>query len=226
MEAIVLLSGGLDSVVNLKYALDEGRVVLAVTFDYGQAAFENERRAAEACATRYGISHSVVKLPWYRTLVSNPLLGDGEPTRYDGVLPQDKRQLLEEAWIPNRNCVFISIGAAFGEAMGADKIVVGLNREEARVFPDNSRAFLDSMNALLGISTLTGVEVSSYTLDMDKREILAAGIRIGAPLEFVYSCYRPSPDQAMCGTCQSCVRLRAALRESGLGETLVGGFKA
>jgi 7-cyano-7-deazaguanine synthase len=226
LEAIVLLSGGLDSVVNLKYALDENRVVLAITFDYGQTAFDNEKRAAEACARRYGISHRVVRLPWYRTLVSSPLLGDGEPMRFDAGLPPDKQRLLREAWIPNRNCVFISIGAAFGEAMGADKIVVGLNREEAEVFPDNSRAFLDSMNVLLGKSTLTGVEVYSYTWNMAKREILEAGLRIGAPLELVYSCYKPSRDQLMCGRCQSCVRLRAALRESGLGENVVGGFEA
>jgi 7-cyano-7-deazaguanine synthase len=211
LKAVVLLSGGLDSVVNLKCALDEGEIVEALTFDYGQSAFADEERAAVACAGRFGVPHRVIELDWYRTLIPRPVAGDGDVASYTMGLPRDRDSLLQEAWIPNRNCVFISIGAAFAEARGADRVVIGLNSEEGEVFPDNSQAFLDSMNTVLATSTLSAVRAVTYTGDLSKAEIVALGINVGAPLDIIYSCYRKSDDHRMCGSCQSCVRLKHAL---------------
>jgi 7-cyano-7-deazaguanine synthase len=226
LECVLLLSGGLDSVVNLKRAVDDGRVVLAITFDYGQTAFENEKTAAASCAARYRIPHRVIDLRWYHTLAKSPLLGDGPIPSYEGGLPSDRDRLLGEAWVPNRNAVFVAIGAAAAEAAGAGTVVIGLNREEAEVFPDNSQDFLDSVNSLLRVSTLSGVEAVSYTADLTKRDIVKMGLRIGAPLDLVYSCYGSSPDQRMCGRCQSCIRLIAALKETGLADDMAGRFQA
>jgi 7-cyano-7-deazaguanine synthase len=172
-----------------------------------------------------------VALPWYRNLVSNPVMGAGEvPCREDaaaaGVVTGAPRDLLKEAWIPNRNCVFLSVGGAYAEALGACGVVMGLNREEAAVFPDNSLDFLESMSRVLAVSTLSGVRALCYTIGMTKREIVELGARIGAPLDLVYSCYRRSADQRMCGVCQSCVRVKAALAESGLTARYGGRFAA
>jgi 7-cyano-7-deazaguanine synthase len=226
MKTVVLLSGGLDSVVNLKAAVDRGEVVRAVTFDYGQAAAANEIRAASLAAARLGAPHAVVGLPWYRDITANPVMGKGEVSRYLGELPQDAAACLKEAWIPNRNCVFLSVGGAFAEALGAGRVVIGLNREEAAVFPDNSAEFLDKMSEVLGISTLSGVEAVSFTIGMTKPEIVRFGLEISAPLDLVYSCYKPSADDRMCGTCQSCVRVKAALGANGVLERLAARFAA
>jgi 7-cyano-7-deazaguanine synthase len=211
-----LLSGGLDSIVNLKCAIDESEIALALTFDYGQIAFTDEAAAAVGCAKRYSLRHEIVELGWYRALADRPLVGRGPMRQYPQGLNSKKESMLEEAWLPNRNCVFLSIAAAYAEALGADAVVIGANRDEAEVFPDNSQAFLDSMTRVLSTSTLTGVRATSYTADLSKREIVELGIRIGAPLELVYSCYKPSVDRRMCGLCQSCVRLKDALRDSGV----------
>lgn len=213
---MVLLSGGLDSIVNLAMASRESELVLALTFAYGQAALENEKRAASLSAQRFGLQHRLVHLPWYRELVPDGITGTDEVGTYGAGLPDDSRSLLSEAWVPNRNCVFAAVGAAYAEALGADRIVMGLNREEASVFPDNSAQFMEAMNAVLAISTLSHVQIRSYTVDMSKDEIVRLAVRIDAPLDLVYSCYRSSLDQRMCGTCQSCMRLKAALDRSDM----------
>jgi len=226
MKTVVLLSGGLDSVVNLKAAVDQGEVVRAVTFDYGQAAAANEIRAASLVAARLGVPHIVVELPWYRDIAANPVMGHGEVGCYPGGLPRDATACLKEAWIPNRNCVFLSVGGAFAEALGAEGVVMGLNREEAAVFPDNSAEFLDKMNEVLRISTLSGVKAVSFTIGMTKPEIVKFALEISAPLDLVYSCYRPSVEDRMCGSCQSCVRVKGALEANGVLERLKARFAA
>ena len=224
MKSVVLLSGGLDSVVNFKCAIDEGEVAASLTFDYGQAAFANEKRAAAACAERFGVPHRIIDLKWYEHLVPDAISGSCEAMTFDGALPEDGESLLKEAWVPNRNCVFLSIGAAFAEASGAGGVVIGINREEAELFPDNTEAFRDAMNALLGISTRSDVRVITYTSEMTKKEIVKLGRKIDAPLDLVYSCYRKSDDRRMCGSCQSCVRLKTALRENGILDEFSGRF--
>jgi 7-cyano-7-deazaguanine synthase len=219
-----LLSGGLDSIVNFKCALDRGEIELALTFDYGQAAAANEKYAAAACADRFDVRHRTVELDWYRDLVPGPVAGDGEVPSYASGLPSDRDQLLREAWIPNRNCVLVSIGAAFAEAKGADQVVIGLNREEGAVFPDNSDAFLTSIDGVLVTSTLSGVRAVSYTAGMSKADIVDLGKRIGAPLDVFYSCYRRSDDHRMCGTCQSCIRVKNALEANGMDDVLKTRF--
>ena len=216
MKAVVLLSGGLDSIVNFKCALDEGEILMALTCDYGQAASGGEVAAARECASRYGVPHQVVDLGWYRTICTNPLMGGGE---LSPVTPGDvragKRSMLDETYIPNRNAVLVGVAAAFAEALGADTVVAGFNSEEAELYPDNSAEFVRRTNAALELSTLARIRVRSYTQDMDKRGTVALGLENGAPLDLVYSCYQRPRGGLMCGACQSCLRLKAALEANG-----------
>ncbi len=225
MKAVVLLSGGLDSIVNFKCALDEGEVLLAVTCDYGQIAVNGEAAAAAACALRYGLPHQVVDLGWYRGLIDNPITGEGalSPVSRED-LEAGSRSLLEETWVPNRNAVLVSIGAAFAEALGAGVVVAGFNSEEAELYPDNSAEFVKRTNAALELSTLSGVTVRSYTLALNKRETVALGLECGAPLDLIYSCYERPLQGLMCGACQSCRRLKSALEANGLLNEYSGRF--
>jgi 7-cyano-7-deazaguanine synthase len=227
LKAVVLLSGGLDSVVNFKCALDEGEVLLAITCDYGQVAFADEAGSASDCAERFGVPHETVSLGWYAALIDNALAGVGElrPVSREDIAARN-RSLLEDTWVPNRNAVLVAVAAAFAESMGADTVVAGFNAEEAVLYPDNSAEFVGRANALLEVSTLSGVKVKSYTIDLDKAEIVALGVRNGAPLDLVYSCYKKSREGLMCGTCQSCVRLKASLEANGLLAEHAGRFAA
>jgi 7-cyano-7-deazaguanine synthase len=221
MSAIVLLSGGLDSAVNLKQAADVEGVALALTFDYGQRAAMREAAAAAAMCHQLGIRHRLIGLPWLPELCQSALVGETTP------LPQVTAAELEEprvvsgetaraVWIPNRNGVFVNIAAAFAEATGAKRVVAGFNAEEAATFPDNSADFVAAANACLRLSAGSEVSLASYTQQLRKQEIVQLGRKVGAPLAFIWSCYEGGREH--CGKCESCARLERALRAAGAWE--------
>jgi len=211
-KSVVLLSGGLDSAVAFKKALDEYGVALALTFDYGQRAAKREIAAASAMSLRFDVSHEVIGLPWLKKITKTALVDKGAP------LPEPDIDSLDDAekgsssakkvWVPNRNGVFINIAAAYCESAGAEMVIAGFNAEEAVTFPDNSPAFISAASKALSYSTLSRVKVLSPTSDMCKTDIVRLGMEIGAPLDLVWSCYEGGG--AMCGACESCMRLKRA----------------
>ena len=204
MKAVALLSGGLDSTVSTAAASRRLELVLALTFDYGQRAARRERAASAEIARRLKIPHRVIALPWLGAITRTALVARGAR------LPRNEMSArsAKAVWVPNRNGVFIEAAAAHAESLGARRVVTGFNREEAATFPDNSPAYVRSVNRALGYSTANGVQVVSYTADLDKRGIVRLGRRLGAPLDVIWPCYEGG--RAWCRTCESCLRsLRA-----------------
>ena len=221
MSAIVLLSGGLDSAVNLKLAIEDRGVALALTFDYGQRAAQREAEAAALMCRQLHIPHRSVDLLWLGEI------GRASLVDHTIAIPQLRPEDLgrprvtggetaKAVWVPNRNGVFVNIGAAFAESMGVETIVAGFNREEAATFPDNSAAFVSAANVALGYSTLNKPMLLSYTQDLAKAEIVATGRRVRAPIGSIWSCYHGGIEH--CWQCESCARLERALRNAGAWE--------
>jgi 7-cyano-7-deazaguanine synthase len=220
LKTVILLSGGVDSTVNLRKALLETEPVLALTFDYGQKAVSREIEAASAMCVRTGVPHRVIPLPWLGEITATALVSD------DRELPRPAPEDLDRAeasadraaavWVPNRNGIFVAVGAAFAESLGAHAVVGGFNAEEGRAFPDNSPEFLSAANGLLRFSTLARIKVLSYTATLDKAAVVKLGAELGAPLDLVWSCYGPGPEP--CGECESCLRLARARKAAGLGK--------
>jgi len=202
-RAVALVSGGLDSVVALALARHRIDVRLLLFVDYGQRSRDSERASVVSVASYYGIPLRDVDVSWLGPLGPGGMRAAGPAPDADGLT------MLDDVWIPNRNGMLINIAAAFAESYGYDTIVTGFNREEAEEFPDNGAEYVRRATAALGLSTRTGVTVESPTLDMDKREIIRAGMEAGAPLSVIWSCYRSG--ERMCGRCASCRRLRMAL---------------
>ncbi len=216
-SAVLLLSGGLDSTVCLAAACREGKVTLALTFDYGQRAAEREVNAAKRIAQAYGVRHDVVRLPWLQSITTSALV------RSDQKLPESqtadikaRREAAERVWVPNRNGVFLNIAAAYAEAMGCEQVVAGFNREEGEVFPDNTADFMKATSAAFRFSTRGKVRLESPTAGLGKKEIFALGLELGAPLGSIWSCYSEGP--AMCGKCSSCFGLVRAARAHGFDD--------
>lgn len=214
--AVVLLSGGLDSALNLALAARDRKATLALTIRYGQRAEAAECAAAEALSKHYQVNWRAIDLRW---------LGEVNPTLLTraGLLPQLSTEELDSApasdasmravWVANRNGVFLNVAAAFAEALGVKNVLAGYNREEAATFPDNSADFLDAANRAFTFSTLNGVRASSYTIAWDKTEILRESLRIELPLDKVWSCYEAGPKR--CWRCESCKRSERALLAAG-----------
>lgn len=206
MKAVALLSGGLDSTV--AFAIRARDTVLALTVDYGQRAARREIEAARRTAAKYRVAHWVLKLPW----LSGGALTDRSKSlpRPDLKSAAATRKSAAAVWVPNRNGVFIAAAAALAERLGAARIVVGFNREEAGTFPDNSSGFLEAANRALRWSTANEVQVECPTLWWDKKRIVQEAKRRSITLENIWPCYEGG--RKWCRRCESCSRaIRAGL---------------
>jgi 7-cyano-7-deazaguanine synthase len=211
----VLLSAGLDSAVNLQRASQKTTIALALTFDYGQLAAVREVAGARAMCRRLHVRHRMIRLPWLRGISGAAV------TRDERAIPRPRpgdldtavaEQTAHAVWVPNRNGIFVNIAAAFAEALDCDLIVAGFNAEEGATFPDNSPQFVRAANRALRLSTLRRPRLISYTQELSKAGIVRLGREIGAPLHLVWSCYRGGAEH--CWRCESCLRLRRALRQT------------
>jgi len=217
-DTVVLLSGGLDSAANLALAHAQGSSIAALTVNYGQRAWSSERRAAQGLCADYGAAWREVDLTFLGSLGGSAL------TDRSREVPELSRDTLDTmsvitrtadaVWVPNRNGVLIHLACAWAEALGAPRVLVGFNREEATTFPDNSRAFMESLNASLEFSTRGKVRVESLTVDLNKSEIVAELRALARPFHFekVWSCYFSG--ESACGKCESCQRFSRAVGSS------------
>jgi len=213
---VVLLSAGLDSAVNLKAALDRGPVRLALTFDYSQRAARRETEYARAMCRRFGVKHKVVPLKWLGAMTRTALVKGTRAVPEPKLGDLDDREAAsrsaERVWVPNRNGVFLAAAAAYAESLGAEAVVPGFNAEEAAAFPDNSPEFVAAYNRGLRFSTRGRVRVKCFTARKRKAAVLRMGLRIGAPLDLVWPCYRGG--RRLCGRCESCARFLRAVADA------------
>ena len=215
-KSVVLLSGGLDSSANLALAIEQDEVVCAVTVDYGQRAAAREISSARNLCDHYGIPHRVLDLRWLGEIGGSALTDRSSEVPDPGARHLDDAQVTTQTakavWVPNRNGVLINAAAALAERLGAQRVVVGFNSEEAATFPDNSQAFLDALCSSLQFSTANGVQAFCYTTAMNKRQIVAllrSELSSPFPFEKIWSCYQGG--EKPCGVCESCRRLARAL---------------
>lgn len=217
-KSVVLLSAGLDSSVNAFEAAHRGELVLALTFNYGQRAAASEIKAAKNIAQHLGVQHKVLELPWFKDFNRSSLLVDSMtvPTGADVKIDDQKQSesTAKSVWVPNRNGIFLNIAAAFAEALGADVIVPGFNKEEAATFPDNSEAFLKQTTESLWFSTANHVRAECFTTNLVKTEIVRRGEELKVPWHLIWPCYFTG-DQ-WCGQCESCQRGRRAFKAAGV----------
>jgi 7-cyano-7-deazaguanine synthase len=193
--------------VNLYRAVEESEVVLALTFNYGQRAAKREIEHAAALAQKVGTRHHVVELPWFRDFTKTSLVDSSQEIPTSGVSIDDMNASTHSAkavWVPNRNGIFLNIGAAFAEGLLADWLVPGFNFEEAQTFPDNSEAYLQAATRSLQFSTSNQVQVRCFTTNLTKPEIVKLGRVLKVPFDMIWTCYFGGEQQ--CGRCESCLR--------------------
>lgn len=208
-KSIVLLSGGLDSLVSLGLAKDEYNVTLALTFDYGQKSAKQEIEASAKICEYYGISHKVIKLDWLKEITQTALVSDKEvPTDIE-----DFTASMKAVWVPNRNGLFLNIAGSFADAGNYTHIILGANKEEGETFPDNTKEFADRVSAEFELSTQARPKVLVPLINYNKDDIVKKALDNGIPLELTRSCYNGG--ERHCGKCESCMRLKRALEHNG-----------
>ena len=214
-KAVVLLSGGLDSMVCAALAREAGYEVLALTIDYHQR-HRVELEAAKAIAAQLADRHII--LPLDLSAFGGSALTSDIAVPKDGV-----GEGIPVTYVPARNTVFLSLALAWAEAAGARDLFVGVNALDYSGYPDCRPDFIEAFEALANKATRAGVEGDGFTIHaplqhMTKADIAREAARLGLDAAMSHSCYDPVPDGGACGLCDAC-RLRAkGFEEAGLAD--------
>jgi 7-cyano-7-deazaguanine synthase len=214
-SAVVLLSGGLDSMVCAALAREAGFEVLALTVDYHQR-HRIELEAARRIAALHADRHLVLPLDLSAF--------GGSALTADIAVPKDGvSEGIPVTYVPARNTVFLSLALAWAEAAGARDLFVGVNAMDYSGYPDCRPEFISAFEELANRATKAGIEGDRFTvhaplLHMTKADIAREADRLGLDVGMSHSCYDPAPDGAACGGCDAC-RLRAkGFEEAGLAD--------
>ncbi len=215
-KAVVLLSGGLDSMVCAALAQEAGYGVIALTVDYNQR-HRCELDAAARVVTALGLAEHIVAPLNLRSFGGSALTSDTAVPK-DGVQPG-----IPVTYVPARNTIFLSLALGLAEARAAKRIYVGVNALDYSGYPDCRPVFVDAFAAMANLATKAGVEDDSFLfetplLHMTKADIAAEAHRLGIDAGLSWTCYDPTPDGLHCGECDAC-RLRAkGFVEAGLPD--------
>jgi 7-cyano-7-deazaguanine synthase len=217
-SAVVLLSGGLDSMVCAAIAREQGFSVVALTVDYNQR-HRVELEAARAIASKLADRHIVLPLD-LRAFGGSALTGDIEVPK-DGV-----GEGIPVTYVPARNTIFLSLALGLAEASGARDIFIGVNALDYSGYPDCRPEFIAEFEKTANLATKAGVEGDRFTIhaplqQMGKADIAREAQRLGLDASLSHSCYDPLPDGRHCGRCDAC-RLRAkGFAEAGIADPTV-----
>ena len=215
-KAVVLLSGGLDSMVCAALAREGCFEVLALTVDYHQR-HRIELEAAERVAALLADRHIVV--PLNLSAFGGSALTSGVAVPKEGI----EDDSIPVTYVPARNTIFLSLALAWAEAEGAHDLFVGVNALDYSGYPDCRPDFIAAFEALANKATREGVEGRRFTVHaplqhMTKADIAREAARLGLDAGISHSCYDPAADGGACGLCDAC-RLRAkGFAEAGLPD--------
>jgi 7-cyano-7-deazaguanine synthase len=216
--AVVLLSGGLDSMVCAGIARERGFSVIALTVDYNQR-HRIELDAARAIAGLLAERHIALPLD-LRAFGGSALTGDIDVPK-DGPGPG-----IPVTYVPARNTIFLSLALGLAEASGARDIFIGVNALDYSGYPDCRPEFIEEFERVANLATRAGVEGDPFTVHaplqhMTKAEIAREAKRLGLDAALSHSCYDPLADGRHCGRCDAC-RLRAkGFAEAGIEDPTV-----
>jgi 7-cyano-7-deazaguanine synthase len=214
-NAVVLLSGGLDSMVCAALAREAGFGVLALTIDYHQR-HRVELEAAKRIAADLADRHIVLPLDL-------SAFGGSALTADIDVPKEGVGNSIPITYVPARNTVFLSVALAWAEAAGARDLFVGVNALDYSGYPDCRPEFVAAFEELANRATKAGVEGERITvhaplLHMTKADIAREAARLGLDAGISHRCYDPAPDGGACGECDAC-RLRSrGFAEAGLSD--------
>ena len=217
-DAVVLLSGGLDSYTAAAIARAEGFRLNALTVLYGQR-HAKEVEAARAVAKRLDVDRHV------EVNVGLDAFG-GSSLTTDAPVPKDRPidpTEIPSTYVPARNTVFLALALGWAEALGAHDIFIGVNALDYSGYPDCRPEYIAAFEQLASLATARGVHGERFRIHaplqmMTKRDIITRGAALGLDYGLTHSCYDPDPAGRPCGRCDSCVLRANGFAEAGLED--------
>ena len=210
-KAVILLSGGLDSITVLAYALKHGYNCYALSFDYGQR-HNAELNAASAIAIKYHVEeHKIINLG----LAS---IGGSALTDRHIQVPDHAQEGIPVTYVPARNTIFLAFALAWAEVIKSNDIFIGVNAIDYSGYPDCRPEFIGAFQKLANLATKAGVEgdeilIHTPLINLTKAEIIKLGYDLSVDYADTVSCYSADSAGLACGKCDAC-----RLRKQGFGE--------
>jgi 7-cyano-7-deazaguanine synthase len=221
-QAVVLLSGGLDSATAAALARNEGWVLNALTIRYGQVhAVEIE--AARRLAAALGVARHVELDVDLKAFGGSALVGDGAIRKStDGNLPA-AADPIPTTYVPARNTVMLSLALGWAEVLGAERIVIGVNALDYSGYPDCRPEYIAAFEYMASLATRAGVEGRPLRIwaplqQLSKAAIIRLGLELGVDYGLTHSCYDPTSEGRPCGRCDSCILRAKGFAEAGVAD--------
>jgi len=220
IDAVVLLSGGLDSATALAMTKAAGRRCHALSFKYGQR-HAVELDAADRVARAFGVASARTIDIDLRGIGGSALTGDIAVPKGRG--DQEIAAGIPITYVPARNTIFLAYALAVAEISGAGEIVLGVNVLDSSGYPDCRPEWLAAMQEVAHRGTRSGAEGRSVKLvapliRMSKIEIIRAGVALGVDYGLTHSCYDPDDEGAACGDCDACQLRRRGFAGAGVAD--------
>lgn len=217
-QAIVLLSGGLDSATVAAIAKDQGFDVHGISFSYGQR-HSVELKAAQKVAITQGLqSHKTVEID-LRAFGGSALTSDIDVPKNDHV--DDIEGGIPITYVPARNTIFLAMALGMAEVTQARDIFIGVNAVDYSGYPDCRPEFIAAFQAMANLATKAGVEgtgrvtIQTPLMDLSKADIIKTGLALGVDYGQTISCYDPDESGAACGQCDSCLLRKQGFEAAG-----------
>lgn len=210
-KAIILLSGGLDSITVLAQTIKEGYQCYALSFDYGQR-HNAELNAAKKIAQHYQVAmHKVINL-------GLGSIGGSALTDEHIAVPETPQEGIPVTYVPARNTIFLSFALGWAEVLDLHDIFIGVNAVDYSGYPDCRPEFIQAFQALANLATKAGVEgteikIHAPLIKSSKADIIKQGILLGVDYSQTVSCYSADKHGDACGVCDAC-----RLRKEGFKE--------
>ncbi len=211
-KAVVLVSGGMDSVTALYHASRAHTPLAALSFHYGSKHNDREIPFAAQHCRDLGIPHQVIHLDFINALFKSDLLKSGGDVP-DGHYEEDN---MKKTVVPFRNGIMLSIAAGFAESLEAEALVIAAHSGDHAIYPDCREDFMRAMGDAIRLGTYAQIEVLRPFIVMTKSQIAARGSELGVDFARTWSCYKGRP--VHCGSCGTCVERREAFILAGLED--------
>ncbi len=217
IKSIILLSGGMDSLVTTAIAKEESDEIYFLHANYGQKTELKELECFENLTKFYKPSGTLsVDIDYLRKIGGSSLVDDNLTIKNHN----NEEDAVPNTYVPFRNAHLIAIGVSWAEVIGAQRIYIGAVEEDSSGYPDCRESFYKSYNKTIDLGTKdeTKIQIMTPIIHMTKAEIVKKGKELNCPFEFSWSCYR-SNDKA-CGTCDSCHLRIKAFKEAKLKDPI------
>ncbi|MFP4367984.1 MAG: 7-cyano-7-deazaguanine synthase QueC [Candidatus Kapaibacterium sp.] len=209
-KAVVLISGGMDSLVTLAIAINQGYEPAALHLNYGQRTQQRELKAFNEICTHYGIKEKlIVDISHLATI------GGSSLTDPDMEIKPGKPGAVPDSYVPFRNANILTIAVSWAEVTGADAIFIGAMEEDSSGYPDCRESFFAAFEnaANLGTKPETNIKIIAPIIHDLKKDIILKGFELEAPFELSWSCYKN--EIKACGVCDSCCLRLKGFKEAG-----------